>query len=142
MWPFKKKSVSFKDADTTINNSDLKIKFYYDVANIAEADAFWDKAVDDAHNTDSGKETDKSSLRLIEPIFIRNKKDTEFPDDPEYDWRTTIWIYSDDTRNQLRYFLEESFLSLWDAFPVFRGGEISYELFKEYMKKIKNDKYV
>lgn len=112
-------------------------KFHYDVADPAEEDAFWDKAIEAAHANRLQNQEQKSDLTLIETILIREKPDPYFPDDPE----CTVLYISKDTENQFCYSLEELFLSHWDGLPTYRGGPISSAQFKQYMKRINNHQY-
>lgn len=144
MWPFRndKKDLNIKDTSESESKKQQdcsNIKFYYDATNPEEDNEFWTNAVNRAQYENLNKEK-RDNLKQIDTILIRTIPDDFCPDDKNYDWDTVITICSDDTGNKY-YYLEEFYLSPWDEMFVSSGGEISYELFKEYMLKINNNKY-
>ena len=123
---------------------DSKITLHYDAADPAADHAFWDKAIDDAHHANGSNndwENLRSHLRRIETILIRSRPDPQCPDDREYDWDTFLSIYSNETETERYYHLSEVFPSFWDGSVVYQGGQISFDLFKQCMERLKNCKY-
>lgn len=122
-----------------------KSKFHYNVTDPVEAYAFWENEVDIAHRM--LKSQDKSWEELINgfkpqtTIRIKSTPDYEYPDNREWDWNTDIWIYYSELTDVYKFALLESYNSEWDGFPVFSGGEISLEVFENYMNIIGNHEY-
>ena len=126
-----------------------KSKFHYNVEDPVEAYLFWQNEVDEAHgrlnsNKISWQEITKG-YKFKETILIKSTPDYEHPDkvdwDWDWDWDTSLSILYNETTHTYLFALTEDFYSTWDAFPVFRGGEISLELFEKYMNIIDNHKY-
>ena len=126
-----------------------KSKFYYNVEDSVEAYLFWQNEVDKAHEQlNLQKISQKTSWEEItkgygikELILIKSTPDYEYPDKVDWDWDTLVGVYYNETTDAYMFSLTEDFNSTWDGFPVFRGGEISLELFENYMKIIDNHKY-
>lgn len=119
-----------------------KVRFHYDVSDPQADHSFWTNAVDDANYNRNKKLYGESNgdLKTIGITPVRTVLDYYRPESSWFDWDTMLWIRVDDSGNK-HYFLEEHYMSPWDDMPVYTGGEISEQLFKEYMKKINNSDY-
>ena len=128
-----------------IINEAKKSTFHYNIDDPVDAYTFWDSEVNAAHRILKSQEKSWTEImngfECQKIIPVKSTPDYEYPNQSDWDWDIHVWIYYNDENGIYKFALTESYNSEWDGFPVFRGGEISLELFEKYMKIMDNHEY-
>lgn len=134
-----------KEKEERIKKDALKSTFHYPVKDKIEDYTFWANEVSRHNNLRNSKGIKWSEYfkgyEIKEMILVKSTPDYEYPDDSSWDWDTFIGVYYNESIDDYKFTVTEDYNSCWDGAPVFTGGEMTLELFEEYMKIIDNHKY-
>ena len=129
-----------------LDSRGCRFHFSYPADDMQAEDKYWDDEINRVHNRERNADPSEhpvipEGVRLVDLIIIRTKEDSEYPCDPDFDWDTTLDIYTDDERKVYYFELQESFLSPWDAGPSCCGGHVTHEEAKGYLLRIGDHRY-
>lgn len=128
---------------TGLTENGARFKFHYPVSDLHAEDKYWNDAVDRADKRRISKEAPvrPEKVKCVEAIMVRTTEDIEYPTDYNFDWDVMIMVCADEQTGEHYFSLEENYLSMWDAFPVYNGGMITLSEAEEYLHRIGNHKY-
>lgn len=134
-----------KEKQERIKENAIKSTFHYLAKDKIEDYIFWENEVQRHNNLRNSKGIKWSEhfkeYNIQEMILVKSTPDHEYPNDSNWDWDTFVGVYYNESIDDYKFTITEDFNSCWDGVPVFMGGEITLELFEEYMKIIDNHKY-